>query len=61
MDGTTRRAVEENEKLTVELRYQSSKIEKLIRQNDVLRRDKQEQRNNTDVIHLYIDSNLKKK
>ncbi|OQR92147.1 hypothetical protein THRCLA_08787 [Thraustotheca clavata] len=50
LDGTTRRAVEENEKLTVELRYQSSKIEKLIRQNDALLREKQEQRNNTDIL-----------
>ncbi|OQR98010.1 hypothetical protein ACHHYP_09258 [Achlya hypogyna] len=49
LDGTTRRAVEENEKLTVELRYQSSKIEKLVRQNDGLLREKQEQRNNTDA------------
>ncbi|KDO26388.1 hypothetical protein SPRG_08191 [Saprolegnia parasitica CBS 223.65] len=50
LDGTTRRAVEENERLTLELRYQSSKIEKLVKQTDALLREKQEQRNNTDIL-----------
>ncbi|RHY50358.1 hypothetical protein DYB30_011145 [Aphanomyces astaci] len=49
LDGTTRRAVLENEKLTLELSYQSSKLEKMISQNEVLKRSKIESRNNTDV------------
>ncbi|CAK4711122.1 unnamed protein product [Aphanomyces euteiches] len=50
LDGTTRRAVEENAALTLELRYQSSKLEKILEQNEALKRDKTESRNNTDIL-----------
>ncbi|KAF0705787.1 Aste57867_6944 [Aphanomyces stellatus] len=60
LDGTTRRAVEENEKLTLELRYQSSKLEKMIKQNEALARDKTESRNNTDILTEMTETLSKK-
>ncbi|ETV67055.1 hypothetical protein, variant 3 [Aphanomyces astaci] len=60
LDGTTRRAVLENEKLTLELSYQSSKLEKMISQNEVLKRSKIESRNNTDILTEMTETLSKK-
>ncbi|ETW03989.1 hypothetical protein, variant 2 [Aphanomyces invadans] len=61
LDGTTRRAVLENEKLTLELSYQSSKLEKMITQNEALKRSKVESRNNTDILTEMTETLSKKK
>ncbi len=41
--------MEENEKLTIELRYQSSKIVKLIEERDALEQERKDQRHNAEV------------